>query len=104
MQIPISTEGMAFIVADAPRQRQSFETKELVFTEEGKPVFSVTVLMMDGTDSVPVRVRVDGDPGVMQGQQVRPVGLGLHMINRKGDAVQWWVAEAMEPIGPSPLE
>jgi hypothetical protein len=29
---------------------------------------------MDGKDSAAVRVRIEGDPGVGQGQMVKPVG------------------------------
>ena len=51
------------------------------------------MLAMDGKESAPVRLRIEGEPGVSLGQMVNPVGLVLNQISRNGDAVSWWTAE-----------
>ncbi|RSN41038.1 hypothetical protein [Actinomadura sp. WAC 06369] len=99
MEFKIDTAGRSFIVADQPEQRVDFETKAPRTNTEGVPLFSVRLLVMDGTGSAPIKVGLVGDPGIGQGLAVRPVGLALNVIERRGDVVTWWTAERLEP-GP----
>jgi hypothetical protein len=39
VQFKVSTEGLAFLVSDAPVQRLDYETKALKTTEDGRPVY-----------------------------------------------------------------
>lgn len=100
MQLKIDMTGMSFMVAAAPNARVTFDTKVPKVTEDGRPLFTVSVLMMDGRESVPNRVSVAGDPGLFQGQFVKPVGLVLNAMERKGEGIQWWTAERLEPCAP----
>jgi hypothetical protein len=102
VQFTVSTQGLTWLVSDAPVQRLDYETKALKTTEDGQPVYGVMLLAMDGKDSAPIRVRMEGDPGVSQGQMVKPVGLALNQIARAGEVMSWWTAERLEPVGPPP--
>jgi hypothetical protein len=89
------------VVADAPAQARDFKTKQPKTTPEGLPVFVVSLLAMDGTDSAPVRVRIAGDPNLGQGQPVRVVGLTLNRSSGSSD-MTWWTAEGIEALAPPP--
>ncbi|WP_242883156.1 hypothetical protein [Actinomadura litoris] len=101
MEFKIDMDGMSWLVADAPEQRRDFETREPRTDSEGRPLFQVRLLVMDGQGSAPIKVGLIGDPGLSQGAFVRPVGLRLNVVDRKGDSVQWWTAERLQP-GPVP--
>lgn len=102
MRFPIAENGMAYVAASAAVQRTDFESKRPTTTEDGRPVCAVVLLAMDGEDALPIRVRVEGDPEVVQGQPVRPVGLTLNKINRKGEVMEWWTVERLEPVTAAP--
>lgn len=97
MRFPIESSRLGFVVADAPEQARDFKTKQPKTTSDGLPVFVVSLLAMDGKDSAPVRVRVNGDPGVGQGQTVRVAGLVLNRSSGSSD-MTWWTAETIEPL------
>jgi hypothetical protein len=101
LRFPIDASRLGFVVADAPQQARDFKTKMPKTTPEGLPVFTVSLLAMDGKDSAPVRVRIEGDPGLGQGQPVRPVGLVLNKSSGASD-MSWWTAEAIEALAPPP--
>lgn len=101
MRFPIDSTRLAFVVADAPEQARDFKTKQPKTTPEGAPVFVVSLLAMDGKDSAPVRVRVAGDPGVVQGQPVQVAGLVLNKSSGASD-MSWWTADAVQPMAPAP--
>lgn len=101
MEFKIDMDGMSWLVADVPEQRRDFETKAPRTNDDGEPLYQVRLLVMDGQGSAPIKVGLVGDPGVGQGAFVRPVALRLNVIDRKGDSVQWWTAERLEP-GPVP--
>lgn len=98
MRFPIEGGALAFVVAGV-EEAVDFRTKQPRTTEDGRPVFRVTVLAMDGVDSAPIRVRVDGDPGLTQGQPVRVVGLAMNQIARDG-GMTWWSADGVQAAGP----
>ncbi|MBO2459245.1 hypothetical protein [Actinomadura violacea] len=98
MEFRIEMDKLMFIVADAPEQRRDFETKSLRTNDDGEPLFTARLLVMDGLGSAPIKVGLIGDPGLSQGTFVRPVGLVLNAIDRKGDSVQWWTAERLEAV------
>lgn len=100
MQFPIATAGLLCMVAEPPAQRVDFETKAPKTAEDGRPVFSAKLLIMDGRESAPVRVTVHGDPGVAFGQPVRAHGLAINVMDRKGESMSWWTCERLEPLGP----
>lgn len=102
MDFKIVMDGTMWIVADAPEPRLDFETKQPRMTEDGQPMWQVRLLGMDGAGSVPLRVGMVGDPGVIQGQFVTPQNLTLHVIDRKGDSVLWWTADRLETTGSPP--
>src|SRR5687768_1351404 len=95
----IDTTRLTFVVAAEPQQARDFKTKQPKTTPEGAPVFVVSLLAMDGKDSAPVRVRIDGDPGVMQGQPVQLLGLVLNKASGSSD-MTWWTADGMQPLAP----
>lgn len=97
MEFKINTAGLVCVVADKPEPRLDFETKAPKMSPEGVPLYSVRLLVMDGEGSAPVKVGVVGDPGVHQGAFVRPVGLAINLIDRRGDTVTWWTVERLEP-------
>lgn len=99
MDFKINTDGMLWLVADPPQPRLDFETKARKLTEDGQEMWQVRLLGMDGAGSAPLRIGIVGDPGLTQGQFVKPHGLTLHVIDRKGDSVMWWTAERLE-AGP----
>jgi hypothetical protein len=101
LRFPIDTSRLGFVVADAPEQARDFKTKQPKNTPEGLPVFVVSLLAMDGKDSAPVRVRIAGDPGLAQGQPVRPVELVLNKASGTSD-MSWWTAEGIEALAPPP--
>lgn len=101
MRFPIDTTRLGFVVADAPEQARDFKTKQPKTTPEGLPVFVVSLLAMDGKDSAPVRVRIAGDPRLMQGQPVQVVGLVLNKASGTSD-MSWWTAEGIEAAAPPP--
>ena len=101
MQFPIDAARLAFVVADAPQQARDFKTKQPKTTPEGLPVFVVSLLAMDGKDSAPVRVRMAGDPGLVQGQPVRVINLVLNKASGTSD-MTWWTAESIEAFAPPP--
>jgi hypothetical protein len=98
VEFRIDMDGMSWLVADAPEQRRDFETKAPRTNDDGEPLYQVRLLVMDGQGSAPIKVGLVGDPGVGQGAFVRPVGLRLNVIDRRGDSVQWWTAERLEPV------
>ena len=100
MKFPIDTNNMMVLVAEPPAQRRDFDTKAPKVTDDGKPVFQLRVLMMDGAESTPMRVTVHGDPGVMAMQPVKLHGLAINVMDRKGDTMMWATAERVEAVGP----
>lgn len=100
MEFPINIGGLVVLVSEPPAQRRDFETKALKTAEDGRPLFSLRVLLMDGKDSTPLRVTVAGDPGVMAMQPVRLHGLAVNVMDRKGETMSWWTAQRVEPLGP----
>jgi hypothetical protein len=88
------------LVSEPPAQRRDFETKALKTADDGRPLFSVRVLLMDGKDSAPLRVTVIGDPGVVAMQPVRLHGLAVNVMDRKAETISWWTAQRVEPLGP----
>ena len=90
-----------FLVADQPVQRADFESGKPKTNAEGVPLYQTRLLVMDGEGSAPIKVGIVGDPGVSQGQFVRPVGLALNVVERRGDAVMWWTVERLE-VAPVP--
>lgn len=100
MKFPIDASGLMVLVAEPPAQRKDFESGALKTTEDGRPVFSVRVLIMDGQESAPLRVTVNGDPQVSAMQPVALVGLTINIMDKKGDSMSWWTAERVEPVGP----
>ncbi|MFI0446019.1 hypothetical protein [Actinomadura sp. 6N118] len=100
MEFRVQMERLTFLVADLPEQRRKFETGELRTSDDGRPLFQVRLLAMDGQGSAPIKVGVEGDPGLGQGAFVRPVGLVLNSIERKGDVVMWWTADRLEITAP----
>jgi hypothetical protein len=101
LRFPIDATRLAFVVADAPAQARDFKTKQPKTAPEGLPVFVVSLLAMDGTDSAPVRVRIVGDPKLAQGQPVRVMGLTLNRSSGASD-MSWWTAEGIEALAPPP--
>lgn len=96
MQFQIGMESLRFLVADMPAQRKDFESGALRTDDEGRPLFQVRLLAMDGEQSAPIKVGVVGDPGLAQGAFVVPVGLRLNIIDRRGDSVTWWTADRLD--------
>jgi hypothetical protein len=91
---------MTVLVAEPPVQRRDFDTKAPKTTEDGRPVFQLRVLVMDGSESAPMRVTVHGDPGVTAMQPVRLIGLSINMTDRRGESIMWVTAERVEVAGP----
>ncbi|MFI0349205.1 hypothetical protein [Actinomadura sp. 9N407] len=104
MEFRVQMDGLRFVVADMPEQRKEFESGQLRTDAEGRPLFQARLLAMDGAGSAPIKVGLIGDPGLEQGVFVRPVGLVLNTIDRRGDTVTWWTAERLEPDGPVPAD
>lgn len=100
MEFPITTAGLTVLVAEPPAQRVDFETKVPKVSKEGLAVFSVRVLVMNGTESTPLRLTVHGDPQVAAMQPVRLHGLTVNTMERKGETISWWTAMRLEPLGP----
>ncbi|MGI5207735.1 hypothetical protein ACQEU6_39950 [Spirillospora sp. CA-108201] len=98
MQFQIVMESLRFLVADMPEQRKVFESGELRTDDQGRPLFQVRLLAMDGEQSAPIKVGLVGDPGLTQGTFVIPAGLTLNVVDRKGDSVTWWTAERLEAV------
>lgn len=105
MQFKIPTDVLRFLVADRPEQRKDFESGALRTDSEGRPLFQVRLLAMDGEQSAPIKVGVVGDPEAPQGTFVVPVGLTLNVVDRRGDSVTWWTADHLDamsaPGGPA---
>lgn len=97
MQFPIDTSGLAFTVAAPPAPARDFATKKAKVTDDGEPVMVVTVLAMDGTDSMKIKFSVVGAVPLAQGQPVRIVGLCF--ATAKEGEMRWWQAQAVEPVG-----
>jgi hypothetical protein len=100
VKFPIETSGMTVLVAEPPAQRRDFDTKAPKTTEDGRPVFQLRVLMMDGAESAPMRVTVHGDPQVSAMQPVRLLGLSINITARNGESIMWVTAERVEAAGP----
>ncbi|WP_157995811.1 hypothetical protein [Thermomonospora amylolytica] len=98
MEFSVQTEGRMFLVADQPVQRADFESGKPKTNAEGVPLYQTRLLVMDGEGSAPIKVGIVGDPGVSQGQFVRPVGLALNVVERRGDSVMWWTVERLEAV------
>ncbi|TDD13285.1 hypothetical protein E1287_43340 [Actinomadura sp. KC06] len=96
MQFKIPTDALRFLVADRPEQRKEFESGALRTDDQGRPLFQVRLLAMDGEQSAPIKVGVVGDPQVPQGTFVVPAGLTLNVVDRRGDSVTWWTAERLD--------
>lgn len=101
MQFPIDTSGLAFMVAAPPAPARDFSTKKAKVTEDGEPVMQVTVLAMDGTDSMKIKFTVVGQVDVRQGQPIRIHGLRMGSA-REGE-IRWWQADRIEPLGGFPV-
>ncbi|WP_157429571.1 hypothetical protein [Actinomadura oligospora] len=97
MDFRLDLSGLRFLVADTPEQRKDFESGALKTDAEGRPMFGVRLLVMDGKGSAPIRVGMAGDPGLPQATFVKVVGLTLHVIERRGESVQWWTVDRLEP-------
>ncbi|MEV5414442.1 hypothetical protein AB0K60_37100 [Thermopolyspora sp. NPDC052614] len=100
MQFPIDTSGLAFTVAAPPTPARDFATKKAKVTDDGEPVMQVTVLAMDGTDSMKIKFTVVGAVQLAQGQPVQISGLCF--ATAKEGEMRWWQARAVEPIGYGP--
>ncbi|ROO88741.1 hypothetical protein EDD29_6420 [Actinocorallia herbida] len=98
MKIPLDLNEAKFLVLGAPRERVDFETKMPV-VKDGVQVMSVELALLDGAEWLPVRVSVAGDPGVVQGQIVKPVAPALNMTSRRGEVMTWWTCDGFEADG-----
>ena len=96
VEFRVDVDGLRFVVAEPPQQRRDYESGALKTDSEGRPLWQVRVLAMGGGGSAPLRVGVAGDPGLEPGQFVRPVGLAVNSVERRGDLVVWWTAERFE--------
>ncbi|MBW8486706.1 hypothetical protein [Actinomadura parmotrematis] len=100
MQFQIVTDGVTWLVAETPEARRDFESGDpKVDKETGAPLFQVRLLAMGPDGSAPLRVSVVGDPGLTQATFVRPVGLVLNAMERRGESITWWTVERLEPLG-----
>ena len=98
MDFLVVTDGAEFMIMKDPRPRIDFETKQPV-TRDGVEVMQVVLLVLRGGDAIQAKVSVNGDPGVRQGQFVRPIGLATNQVDRDGrESVKWWSVERLEPV------
>jgi hypothetical protein len=75
--IPVDTSNLSFVCVSAPRPKLvSQETGEVKVDRNGNAVFQVGLSVADEHGRVDlVNVAITGDPGVVLGQVVTPVGL-----------------------------
>ncbi|WP_067490985.1 hypothetical protein [Actinomadura hibisca] len=100
MEFKIDAGALRWLVAEPPEQRRDFDTGQpKTDRETGAPLYQVRLLAMGETGAAPIRVGVIGDPGqhVAQTAFVRPVGLTLNVMEKRGDSIMWWTVERLDP-------
>ena len=88
MDLPIDTSALRFMCALAPRPVVDEETDQPVVDEQGRPLYSVSVVVLGPAGAQVFSVRVGGepDPEVRQGAFVKVSGLV---------ASSWWVEDTL---------
>jgi hypothetical protein len=76
MRLPIDTSAMTFMAANGPDQVVDFDTRTPRIGNDGKPLFTVPLVVLGADGADVIAVKVSGEPkGVAQGVAVRVVGL-----------------------------
>lgn len=108
MALPIDTSTLQIVVTEpcAPRlDRQTGEQR--TDRRTGLPIWDTGLLIGDGTEATPVRVKTFTENNVPQMMPVTVPSLGLTVLNINGDVVYIFSADAIVPAaggewGPAP--
>lgn len=108
MALPIDTSTLHIVVTEpcAPRtDRQTGEQR--TDRRTGLPIWDTGLLIGDGTEATPVRVKTFTENNVPQMMPVTVSSLGLTVLNINGDVVYIFSADAITPAaggewGPAP--
>ncbi len=103
--IPVDTSRLTFICVMAPRPRVvSQETGEIKIDRNGQTVYQVGLSAADQNGRVElVNVNVSGEPDVIVGQVVAPVGLvGFAWEQNRNGQTRWGIAYRADSITPAP--
>jgi len=86
MELPIDTSALRFMCALSPRPVVDEETDQPVVDEQGRPLYSVSLVALGPAGAQVLSIRVGGepDPEVQQGVFVKVSGLV---------ASSWWVED-----------
>lgn len=101
MDLPINTSALRCVVTEPCAPRMDRETgQQRTDKTTGRPVFDTGLMVGDGEQSVPVRVKTFAPVNVPQMAPVTVKGLTLTLLLlSSGDKVQYFTAEEIIPAG-----
>ena len=101
MDIPIDVSKMTFVIASPCKPRLDFQTGEQRTDKaSGRGIWDVTVLMGNGAEFLPIKIKLLEPVEIAQMTPVKPVGLRLTKLTmRDGATVEYYTVEGMEPVG-----
>lgn len=108
MDLPIDTSTLHCVVTEPCAPRIDRETgAQRTDRTTGRPIFDTGLLVGDGTQATPVRVKTFSENTAPQMAPVAVAGLRLTMLTINGDVVQYFTAEEIRPAaagewGPAP--
>lgn len=109
MDLPIDTSTLHCVVTEPCAPRIDRETgAQRTDRTTGRPIFDTGLLVGDGTQAAPLRVKTFSENTAPQMTPVAVAGLRLTMLTINGDVVQYFTAEEIRPAaaagewGPAP--
>ena len=99
MDIPIDVSKMTFVVASPCKPRIDFQTGEQRTDKaSGRGIWDVTVLMGNGAEFFPVKIKLLEPVEIAQMTPVTPVGLRQTKLTmRDGATVEYYTVDKIEP-------
>lgn len=101
MDLPIDGHKLSFVISEPSAPRLDFQTGEQRTDKaSGRGIWDVVLLAGDGTQSMPIKVKMFTD---IPGKQMTPVAVeGLRLVRlemRDGAKIEYFTASSITPIG-----
>jgi hypothetical protein len=97
MRFSIPTQGMTFMAAGTPRAETKFESDQPQTDKEGRPIYSIEVVVLDGEGADKIRIKVPGQPDIVPSSEIKVTGLVANAYDKDRKKCVSFSAERIEP-------
>lgn len=105
MELPVVLERLGWVCTGLPRVWTEWESDRQRTDDQGRPMWQVELLVLDGARSAPVRMRVPYEPQLQVGWPVQVSGLSVAFwVSRDGKERVSWTCERVDPVAVSGAE